>query len=135
MRKTGSEIESDVYAIILASQLKTVITGSLYKEGMRPIDAKTEDAVVSFMTGLDSQIQTGVVNVNTYVPDIDMGSGSMVKNGSRCRVLEILIDSIVHELVPGEYRFVLGAIVQTFAASEINQHFVNAKIKFELATF
>ncbi len=135
MRKTGSEIESDVYAIINASQLKTAIGGLTYKEGLRPINSKAEDAVVSFMTGLDGQIQTGVVNLNIYVPNIDNGSGSLVKNVSRCRVLEILANAIIQELVPGEYHFALGAIIQTFPADEINQHFVNCKIKFELSTF
>lgn len=135
MRKTGSEIEADVFTIINVSQLKGAISGSIYKSGMRPINAKSEDAIVSFMTGLDSEIQTGVVNVNIYVPNIDNGSGSLVKNASRCRTIEVLINSIVQELVPGDYRFALGAIVQTFPADEINQHFINAKIKFELVTF
>ena len=137
MRKTGSEIESDVFNIINASQLKVLIAGKVYKEGMRPLNAKTEDAIISFMTGLDGQIQTGVVTVNVYVPNMvsDPVTGVLIKNISRCRTLEILVNAIVQELVPGEYRFGLGAIVQTFPAPEIGQHFINCKIKFQLATF
>ena len=135
MRKTASEIEDDVFALINASALKTAITGTIYREGMRPLNAKTEDAVISFLTGLDGQIQTGVVTLNIYTPDIDNGTGTMVKNVARCRVLEILVNSIIQGSVPGMYRFKLGAIVQTYQADQINQHFINAKIKFQLATF
>ena len=135
MRKTGLEIETDVYAIVSSSALKTSITGKIYKDGMRPINAKSEDAVVAFMTGLDGQKQTGALNLNVYVPDIDNGSGTLVKNLTRCKTLEAVCNTLIQGLIPGEYRFGLGAIVQTFKAEGINQHFVNCKIKFELATF
>ena len=135
MRKTASEIEGDMFALINSSALKQAITGTVYREGYRPLNAKSEDAVISFMTGLDDEIQTGVLTLNIYTPDIDNGSGDLVKNGARCRVLEILANGIVHGFTPGEYRFKLGGTVQTFPADEIGQHFINAKIKFQLATF
>ena len=133
--KTGSEIEADVYAIINASTLKTAITGMIYKDGMRPLGALTQDAVVSFMTGLDAQIQTGALNLNIYVSDIDNGSGLLVKNGSKCRSLEIMANALIQGLKPTEYRFSLGATIQTFPAEGISQHFVNCKIKYQLLTF
>jgi len=133
--KTGGEIEKDVYVIISASALKTSITGLIYKDGMRPVTSIKEDAIVSFMTGLDAQIQTGALNLNIYVPDIDNGSGQLVKNGSRCTALEIMANALIQSLIPNEYRFSLGAIVQTFQAENIPQHFVNCKIKFQKITF
>jgi len=132
--KTGGQIELDVFTIINASPLKTAISGKIYKHGMRPINAKSEDAVVSFLTGLDDEIQTGIVNLNIYVSDIKQGA-SMVKNGERCRELEELTRGIIQGQTPQEYRFRLGAIIQTFAAEGTDQHFVSAKIKFQLATF
>lgn len=135
MRKTGGEIESDIYKIIAQSALKTSITGKIYKEGMRPVSSQEEDAVIAFMTGLDGQIQTGALNLNIYVPDIDNGGGQLVKNGSRSRELEILANTILQELKPGAYRFSLGAIIQTLPAEGIFQHFINCKIKFQLTTF
>jgi len=135
MRKTGGEIEADVYAIIVASALKAAITGTIYKDGMRPINATSEDAVVSFMTGLDNQIQTGILNLNIYVSDIDAGAGVLVKNSSRTRQLEGIANTIIQGLIPTAYRFSLGAIIQTFPADAIGQHFVNCKIKFQLITF
>jgi len=135
MNKTGSEIEGDVFTIIKNSVLATALHGTIYREGMRPNGATSEDAIVTFITGLDSQIQTGALNLNIYVPDIDNGSGTLVKNGLRCQALEILANNIVQGLKPTQYRFSLGAIVQTFKAEGLNQHFVNAKIKFQLVTF
>lgn len=136
MKKTGSEIEGDVFTILKNSALSTTIRGGLYRNGMRPNNADSEDAIVTFITGLDAQIQTGALNLNVYVPDIDNGSGVLIKNGLRCQMLEILVNGIVQDLNPvTEYRFSLGAIVQTFTAEGLNQHFVNAKIKFQLATF
>lgn len=133
--KTGSQIETDVFKIIKGSELATAIRGTIYREGMRPLNATTEDAVVSFMTGLDNQVQTGALNLNIYVPDIDNGSGSKVKNGARCLELEVVAGRVIRSQVPGDYRFSLGAIIQTFKAEGTSQHFVNAKIKFELITF
>jgi len=135
MRKTGGEIEADVYTIIAQSALKTAITGTIYKEGMRPLNSKTEDAIVAFMTGLDGQIQTGALNLNIYVPDIDNGGGQLVKSGSRCRALEVIANTIIQGLKPGAYRFSLGATIQTLPAEGTSQHFINCKIKFQLATF
>lgn len=135
MRKTGGEIESDVFAIISQSALKTAITGTIYKEGMRPLSSVAEDAIVAFMTGLDGQIQTGALNLNIYVPDIDNGGGQFVKNGSRSRALEIIANTIIQGLKPGAYRFSLGATIQTIPAEGTSQHFINCKIKFQLATF
>ena len=135
MTKTAAEVESDMFALINTSAIKTAINGSVYKEGTRPIDSTKEDAVITFLTGIDDQIQTGAINVNIYIPDIDNGSGTPVKNISRCRTIEILANQIVKGLTPGQYRWQLGATIQTFRAEEIGQHFVNAKIKFYLATF
>lgn len=133
--KTGAEIESDVYNIIKTSALKTAITGTLYRDGLRPLGAITEDIVVSFLTGIDDQIQSGVVNVNIYVLDIDNGSEVLVKNTTRCKALEIIANTVIQGLIPNEYRFKLASIIQTFKAEGINQHFVNCKIKFQVTTF
>lgn len=135
MRKTGSEIEADVFTIIKASALNTTVAGTIYKDGMRPQDATTEDAVVSFIAGLDGEIQTGALNLNIYVPDINNGGGALVKNGARCRAIEIAANTVIQGLKVDVYRLALGSIIQTFKAEGISQHFINVRIKFQLATF
>lgn len=135
MKKTGGEVESDVFAILKASTLNTTIKGSIYKEGMRPVGANTEDAVVSFVAGLDGQIQTGVVIVNIYVPKIDNGSKVRVKDIPRCNALEKAGNTFVQSLKPSCYKFSLGQMIKSFPVEGIEQHFVNIKLKFELKTF
>lgn len=135
MRKTGSEIEQDVFDIIVSSSLSKEIKGAVYKEGTRTKDPTSEDAVVSFHTGLDGQFQTGTVNVNIYVPNMDNGSGVLVKDTTRCEYLERKADDVVRSLKPTDYRFSLGGIIQTFKLEGIEEYFVNVKLKFELKTF
>lgn len=135
MTKTAIEVEIDIIELIDSSALKSTISGSVYLQGTRPLNSIKEDAVISFLTGLDDQIQTGVVNLNVYVPDLNNGTGILVKNVSRCKTLEMLCNTIIKGLTPGEYKFRLGSTIQTFKAEGIDQHFVNVKIKFELATF
>jgi hypothetical protein len=135
MRKTGGEIEEEVYDLIDKSTIKTTITGNLYRSGMRPPNAETEDAVVSFLTGLDGQIQTGVLILNLYVPDI-VSNDIIVKNTSRCTELEKLVNSFIQsQSVSGNYLFELEKTIQTFKAEGIEQHFVNCRIKYQLSTF
>lgn len=134
MRKTGSEVENDVYAILKSSAIKTLITGDIYKDGTRPLDSKKEDVIVNFISGVDGQIQEGFVNVNVYVPDIDNGGGGYVRNVARCRVIEIALNTLAQSLTTSEYHFTLAAMIKTYKAEGISQHFVNAKLQFRLFT-
>lgn len=130
MKKTGSEIEQDVFDIIGASILVDEINGNIYKEGLRPLGSKKEDALVLFMTGIDGQEQSGVVNVNVYIPDIDNNSGTLVKNTLRCREIERTCQNAINAIVSSEYDFTLGSIIKTYPENEINQHFVNVRLEF-----
>ena len=134
MRKTGSAVEQDFY-IILKDQtaLPDIITGSIYKRGMRPLDAQTEDAVISFITGLDGQIQTGVFVINIYVPDVVI-NGRSYQNSARCRELESALDGVIEQIDDPGYDLSLKDMVQTYQEEDLKQHFVNAKLNFRLIT-
>ena len=89
MAKTGKQIQSDVLALLKSSTLPSIISGKVYRKGCRPRDSKAEDAIVIFTTGLPGQIQTGVVTINIYCPDIDpYENGVLVEDGQRCETLE-----------------------------------------------
>lgn len=142
MNKTGSEIEQDFYALVKNSPIAGVIKGRVYIDGSRPINAKTEDAVIAFITGLDAQIQTGAVHLNIYVPDFDNGSGVFVKDGKRCRELERIADQAIRALKPSDYLIYLLNTIKTTKVQEtdttaegISQHCINVKIGFDLKTF
>ena len=130
MKKTGSEIEQDVFDIIKATILADEIDGSIYKEGLRPLNSKNEDVLILFMAGIDGQEQSGVVNVNVYIPDIDNNSGTLVKNTLRCREIERTCQDTINAIVSSEYDFTLGSMIKTYPQDEINQHFVNVRLEF-----
>lgn len=130
MRKSGDEIEADFYSLLKKSDLNSFIGGNLYREGMRPLNANSEDAVISFKTGLDGQFQDGEVVLNVYVPKI---SGT-TKDITRCRLIGSKIMEVVDSLTSSEYKVWLLNIPQSFEEVEIKQHFVNARLRFRRIT-
>lgn len=134
MRKTGLQVEADIFGFIKGSPLATAVNGGVYRDGMRPVGSKKEDIVVSFMTGLAGQVETGTVTVHVFVPDIDSGKGVLVKDMARLRTLEALADSVISSSKGGEYKMSLGNTIQSFKAEGADQHFVDVKIKFKRAS-
>lgn len=133
MAKTATQIQGDVYQLLKNSTLCSMISGDVYRKGMRPRDSKLEDAVVIFTTGLPDQIQTGVVTINIYVPDIDAyNNGVMVENGLRSSQLELLADEWVDSLKAGvsNYKFRLQQTIYTEEDAAIKQHFVVVKLHY-----
>lgn len=137
MTRTGQQVENDIYGLLKNSPLKSFINGEVYKYGTRPRNSNAEDAVVKFVTGLDDEIQTGVVVVNIYVPNIDtFQNGIMVRNIFRCTEIEIKANEWMKSLTAGvtDYLFSLAQTIYTEEEPEINQHFVTVRIKFSLLT-
>ena len=145
MAKTGKQIQSDVLALLKSSTLPSIISGKVYRKGCRPRDSKAEDAIVIFTTGLPGQIQTGVVTINIYCPDIDpYENGVLVEDGQRCETLEKAADlSIILHPLPSldwvdslpaavsNYKFKLQQTIYTEEEPEIHQHFVVVKLQYE----
>lgn len=133
MAKTATQIQGDVYQLLKNSTLCSMISGDVYRKGMRPRDSKLEDAVVIFTTGLPDQIQTGVVTINIYVPDIDAyNNGVLVENGLRSSQLELLAAEWVDSLKAGvsNYKFGLQQTIYTEENAAIKQHFVVVKLHY-----
>ncbi len=134
MAKTGKQIQSDVLALLKRSSLPALISGKVYRKGYRPRDSKDEDAIVIFTTGLPGQVQTGIVTINIYCPDIDpYENGVYVENGERCETLEKAAASWVDSLTAAvaNYKFKLQQTIYTEEEPEIKQHFVVVKLKYE----
>lgn len=93
--KTSEEVEGDIYTAVEA-YLKNSISGYVYRRDARPTNrGDKEDAVVSFLSGLDGQVQTGVVVVNVYVPNVDNGDHYRVKDVPRATaVARTLLDML-----------------------------------------
>ena len=133
MAKTGKEIQGDIYTFLSNSTLKTAINGGVYRNGYRPRDSRNEDAVITFTTGIPDQIQTGVVTINIFVPDIDpYRNGVLVEDGKRTEVIERLAAEWVKSLTAERscYQFSLQQTIYTEDEPAINQHFVVIKLRY-----
>ncbi|MEG1794620.1 MAG: hypothetical protein RR257_06335 [Rikenellaceae bacterium] len=128
MRKTGSEIEGDMVLIIKGSQLAGAVNGGVYVDGTT---SNKEDIVVSFQSGIEGSVQTGCIEVNIYVPDIGNSTDGFVKNAPRCLSLEQLVMKVVNSMQSVEYAFYLGETIHSPKVLDVNQHFVNVKLKFK----
>lgn len=133
MVKTAKQIQGDVYRLLKDSTLYSMISGEVYRSGQRPRDSRMEDAVVIFTSGFPTQIQTGVVTVNIFVPDIaPFDNGVLTENSGRTEQLEILAQEWVDSLTAGvsNYSFELNETIDTDADEETHQHFVVVKLRY-----
>ena len=136
MEKTEKEIEKDVYRIIKASVLKDEIKGSFYRAGMRPKDAMSEDVVVKFHTGLDGQEQSGIVLVHIYVPNIKVSvDGELAEDITRIEHLENILNGVINSMENDEYWLEKDGTPKSFPGEGIEQHFINARIKYRRKSF
>lgn len=134
MARTGKQIQGDIYRFLRDSALAAGVSGSVYRNGMRPRDSCAEDVVVTFTAGLPDQIETGVVTVNIFVPDVDpYDNGTWVEDGQRTEEVEVLAQQWVDSLTAAlsNYKFQLQQTIYTEAEHDINQHFVVVRLKYE----
>lgn len=131
MIKTEEDIERDFYSFVKGSDLGKTIRGTVYRDGMRPADADTEDLIVKFIAGLDEQVQSGVVIFNIYVPDIiHRSDGRKVIDHARMAVLQRAIIDFVQNNDEAEYWMQTDTTPTSMLNKEIEQHLIYARIKF-----
>lgn len=136
MKKTASQIESDVYKYF-KDKINPLINGQTYRLGVRPLNSQKEDCVIAFLSGLDGQYQTGVININIFVPTVKNNDNQYRKNFVRCDAIERALIPIIEESKTAlrNYRLTLHQLIQTFEDTDIKQFFINAKVKFRYNTF
>ena len=111
--KTAEEVEGDIYTAV-SKYLKGRIDGEAYRRGARPTNrGDKEDAVVSFLSGLDGQVQTGVVVVNVYVPNEKRGDSYSVKNVARSTAVARTLLNMLKETRISGYDLRTERTVQT----------------------
>lgn len=135
-RKGLTQIELEMYAA-LEELMGNTIKGTFYPSEVRPLEATTEDAVLTVSNATADQIQEGRARLNIYVPDINNGGESLVPDKGRLAELEAITDTVVEKLNEADtaYTFDLFQATATIAVPEKSEHFVNIGIHFKLATF
>ena len=137
MIKTRGQVQDDVMNLLYGSPLASTLSGGVYFNGYRPRDSKLEDAVLIFTTATADQVQQGIITINIYVPDIDVyGNGILIEDGVRTREIEVALNEWVDSVsITSDYHFSLDQAITTEANTDVNQHFVVARIQFEILTY
>lgn len=129
--KTEQEIERDFYMMLVESDLGLALRGKVYRDEMRPADAKTEDLVVKYLAGVDDQIQEGVMLCHIYVPDLTQKGGRKVKNFERIASLQSLARQLFDKSVnPSEYRLSTDGSMKTIPVDGIDQHMIILRLRY-----
>ncbi len=133
-RLTAKQVQTDIMALLRGSELANEVNGSIYRSGYRPRDSKKEDIVVIFTSGVPDQIETGVVTINIFVPDIKpYRNGVFVENGKRTEQLEALAQEWVEDLTTdrSSYKFHLQRTIYTEAEPDTQEHFVVVRLEYQ----
>ncbi len=133
--KTAKQIQEDVIDLLRGSTLREQVTGGIYPGGLRPRDSRREDIEVIFTLGNPGQIESGVVTINVFCPDVPEGltSGAKVENARRTREIERLLAQWVETLTPATtdgYLFTPASTILTLPEEETDQHFTSVKLKY-----
>ena len=89
-------MEKLIYRILNSSALVAEIDGRVYRYGMRPRDAKSEDIVVRLISGNLGQRQSGEVEILLYVSQLNVGRHTDPVND--LARIQWLID-LLHEVI------------------------------------
>lgn len=137
---TDNDVIQDLYLKLVEGGIGNLITGNFYLK-FKPFNSKLEDCVVSFISGRDGQIQTGIVTVNIFVPNVtayDQG-GFGVENYERTEAITKLLNDIVHNdeiMSKGHFYWEPNTMVSTFKEekADYHAHFVNVQLLFQNST-
>lgn len=130
MAKTENQIERDFYSIANNS-LGHLLRGEVYRRGMRPDNAKTEDCIAKFLGGIDKQIQAGTVVLNIYVPYIPYQDGRRGEDLNRIGELEEQLNEALSEIEDTDYAITKESTPKSYAMDDIEQTIIAVRLKFQ----
>lgn len=130
MAKTETQIERHFYTIAKTT-LGNFIRGKVYRRGMRPDNAKTEDCIAKFLGGIDEQIQTGTVVLNVYVPYISYQDGRRGEDLIRIEELEEYLNKSFSEIDDTDFDISKETTPQSYQMDEIEQTVIALRLRFK----
>ena len=135
MTKSEKNIEKDLFRLIKSSALAGMVSGKVYRKGMRPEGSELEDIIVKFLAGQEGQIQSGVIVLSVYIPNITRkGSTRKVENTARVEELENAIIDFVKTCPDTEYLYEFDETMTSLDVEDIDQHAINARIHYQRLT-
>ncbi len=131
---TSKDVQTYLYQILCDSTLFSMVSGAIYRAGYRPRNSQDEDIIISFTAGSVGDIESGVVTLNIYVPDIDpFDNGLFVEDGERTTELEKFSQEWVDSLTVANsnFRFHLMQTIYTEQDKDIQQHFIVIRLGYD----
>lgn len=134
--KTDIDIKDDVYRAVADSTLATAINGVVSKT-LRPANSTNEDIVISVLASQNTEIQQAYVNVNVYVPDLDIPysvNGETIvqkeENTKRLRTLCNISKELFALIIGDTYRITLDS-QSVLASNTGEEHIINNKLLYQ----
>lgn len=130
------QIELDMFEA-LEGLMGNLIEGTFYTSETRPLDARTDDAVVSVSSVDANELQQGRARVNLFVQDIDNGGEAKVPNKGRLNELASRDQEVIDALNAGvkKFRFRRFAATKVRGVPTKDEHYVNIALTFKRVTF
>lgn len=129
--KTTLDLVDIVYSVLINSSLKSAISGKIYKF-KRPVNSNVEDVVINSLPVTNQQLQTAIVNVNVFVPELALSVNSEPDDQPdfvRLKQLAALAVAALMDGVAGDYTWDVQQ--QTVIEDEeSSQYYVNVRIEF-----
>ena len=127
MIRTDIDIKDWVCDHVKDSALVAMLSGGVYKD-QRPLNSADEDLTIAVLTrDAGSQIQTAIVNVNIYIPDINRGR-EYIENTIRLREVSAAAASLLEYWQDGE---IISKLQQQeiFKANGVAYHVINNRLR------
>ena len=125
MNYTAQQLEDHLFSLVKGFSLSWAVSGEVYHRGIRPRDSRLEDITVAYVSGLPGEIQSAVLYINIFVPDIDpWDNGVFVQDMARTATLEAAAASFVATLPGGQFKWKLYGTIHTEEVNDIKQHAV-----------
>jgi hypothetical protein len=129
--KTSLEAVDFAYKALSSSPLAGMISGGIWKV-KRPQNSSLEDIVINALPLTKSPLQRGIINVNIYVPNLELGTDPKDKsqpNTLRLKTLGQQVQTLFEDYYSPDRKTNLQ-IEKDQLFDEGNAHFLNFRILF-----
>lgn len=129
--KTSLEAVDIAYQALNASPVSGMLSGGIWKV-KRPQNSSLEDIVINALPLTKTPLQRGIVNVNIYVPNLELGTDPLDKsrpNTLRLKQLGQAVQAVFEDYYTADLRTNLQ-VERDQLFDEGNAHFLNFRILF-----
>ncbi|ASK29727.1 hypothetical protein CEY12_06235 [Chryseobacterium sp. T16E-39] len=132
MKKTVLEGKQWIFELLSQSNIRTIITGNIYKD-KKPSGSIKEDIVINSISMDGSFLQDGVFNVNCYVPMVSVnlnGITQYMPNNNRMLEISKAVYPIFEDIFRPQFNLTV-VNHNTFEEDEEKSNYINFRINLK----